>query len=951
MAQQTIQLPSNRNFGFSSGGFLGRNWIFSNNRPSIDDSLKNNSSDNRYLSSVAVRSDGQVRINLASSTSGSQNNADLSNAFEQNGGIDILYNGTTYSFELSGADTSEPYEWTPSNSSEVTTLYNALLSATDRGATLTIRDEALVVAKPDASAGTASVSINTIANGNEGTSVQLGATIIKRTGVYDVVRYAWTASSGTLSGANTATPTWTRPTVNADTNVTIRLTVTLEGDGTTAKDGTSVALAQVTRTARVLNVAPTLPAASAGTASVAIDSVSAGREGTRVTLGASVTKGTGVYDTVAYSWSVTGGTLTGANTSTPTWTRPQVSAATNYTITLTCTFSGNGGTARTGTSFTIRDTEVSSVTDTPPALPITSAGTASVSIDAVSNGKEGTAVDLSATVTKGTGVYDAVDYAWTVSHGTLTGAATATPRWTRSQVNANTQATIGLTVTLRGTGNTARTGTSVGLTRVTRQSTILDDPDVSLGNFNAVIGAVPAGVVGTEVELDIVNTPGNALYDELEYRWTVSAGTLDDRTLKAPTWTRPTTPQQCTINCRVTLQGTGTNAKSGTSAVFNATAVTAQVNPKAAATAPTATITAVPDGAEGTTRRLTATVEGGGYDDIAYKWEVSEGTLSDDTAQAPTWTRPQVSADTEVTIDLKVTVTGTGTNARADTSASVDAAQVTTNVLNVLPVASRGTTDFTITPVPSGEGTTEQQLGVTVTKGTGVYDSVSYLWTVGSGILDSRTRTDPTWTRPSVVLNTNINITLAITFSGDGTTARDETSFTVTKRVVSTVTPRAVVVTEIDLSDANFFDFGNSKTISYAVRPELVGDFVPSGQRRFLVNIGISATRFTLNMASSASGSDVRADLTNEFEKNGVIRFHISGTDYIIPMAGRDNSEPYRLNGPRTVLTALLAAFEGTGTMYFEFAGFKLAYSGLEFTKVNFRGNDYTKLVFNGQEY
>ena len=835
MAEQTIQLPSSAWIDVSAGNgwFLGEN-----NAVDIINDLKASDSDPREFGVLTFSSRGEIRLNIFEEIS-RNDGADLSSTFETSGGIDVTVSGTTYSFELAGADPTEEYRWTPSNSDDAIALHNAISSAT--AATLVIRDFPAV---PDASAGNASVSINTIANGNEGTSVQLGATLIKRNGVYDVVRYAWTVSAGTLTGANTATPTWTRPTVTADGDATIRLTVTLEGDGTTAKDGTSVALAQVTRQSTVLNVAPVLPAASAGTASVAIDSVSAGREGTRVTLGATVTKGTGVYDTVAYSWSVTGGTLTGANTSTPTWTRPQVSAATNYTISLTVTFSGGGTTARSGTSFTIRDTEVSSVTDTPPAL-----------------------------------------------------------------------------------------------------------PNASLGNFNALIGAVPSGIVGTERELTIVNILGNAVYDEIDYRWTVSAGSLDDRTLKAPTWTRPTTSQLCTINCRVTLRGTGTRALAGTSAVFNATAVATQVDPRPVATAPTATITAVPDGNEGTSRRLTSTIEGGGYDDIAYKWVVSEGTLNDDTAQAPTWTRPQVDAETEVTIDLKVTVTGTGTNARADTSASVDAAQVTTNVLNVLPVASRGTADLTITPVPSGEGTTEQQLGVTLTKGTGVYDSVSYLWTVGSGVLDSRTRDDPTWTRPNVVLNTNINVTLTITFSGDGTTARAGTSFTVTKRVVSTVTPRAVVVTEIDLGDANFFDFGNSKTISYGVRPELVGDFVPSGQRRFLVNIGISATRFTLNMAASASGSDVRADLTNEFEKNGIIRIDISGTDYIIPMAGRDTEEPYRLNGPRSVLTSLLAAFEGTGTMYFEFAGFNLAYSGLEFTKVNFGGNDYTKLVFNGQEY
>ena len=56
------------------------------------------------------------------------------------------------------------------------------------------------------------------------------------------------------------------------------------------------------------------------------------------------------------------------------------------------------------------------------------------------------------------GIYDAADYAWTVSGGTLTGAATATPVWTRPQVNADGDFTISLTVTARGTGGVAMNG-------------------------------------------------------------------------------------------------------------------------------------------------------------------------------------------------------------------------------------------------------------------------------------------------------------------------------------------------------------------------------------------------------------------------------------------------------------------------------------------------------------
>ena len=203
---------------------------------------------------------------------------------------------------------------------------------------------------PAAARGTASVSINAISAGNEGATVNLSASLTKGTGVYDNASYAWTADEGTLTGANTATPTWRRPTVTANTNVTLRLVVTLSGTGTTARSGTSVALAEVTRSALVRNV---LPAASRGTASVSINAIPAGNEGATVNLSASLTKGTGVYDNASYAWTADEGTLTGANTATPTWRRPTVTSNTNVTLRLVVTLSGTGTTARSGTSVSL----------------------------------------------------------------------------------------------------------------------------------------------------------------------------------------------------------------------------------------------------------------------------------------------------------------------------------------------------------------------------------------------------------------------------------------------------------------------------------------------------------------------------------------------------------------------------------------------------------------------
>ena len=112
--------------------------------------------------------------------------------------------------------------------------------------------------------------------------------------------------------------------------------------------------------------APVLPVAAAP--SITIDAVAAGREGTTVTLGATG-DGTTVFDTIEYAWTVSGGALDDATDAAPVWTRPQVSAATDYTIDLTITVRGTGTVARAGTSDTANAAQVTArVTDTPVAV-------------------------------------------------------------------------------------------------------------------------------------------------------------------------------------------------------------------------------------------------------------------------------------------------------------------------------------------------------------------------------------------------------------------------------------------------------------------------------------------------------------------------------------------------------------------------------------------------------
>ena len=97
----------------------------------------------------------------------------------------------------------------------------------------------------------------------------------------------------------------------------------------------------------------------------------------------------------------------------------------------------------------------------------------------------------------------------------------------------------------------------------------------------------------------------------------------------------------------------------------------------------------------------------------------------------------------------------------------------------------------TLNSVPSGdEGTT---VGLGATLSGGVYDDISYSWSVTDGTLSDDNITNPTWVRPDVTRDTNVQISLIIIVTGSGVKARENTSDTVTVSVMSTVTNIDVV--------------------------------------------------------------------------------------------------------------------------------------------------------------
>ena len=123
---------------FRAHGTSGHEWWHSSNRPLVDAALRG--AFNRYLASVQAHLDGHFVISFDESSSGQDSiNADLSAAFESSGSVSVDVSGESLTVALAGADLTEPYNWTPSNSAEVTALYNALATSTD-AADIIIRD-------------------------------------------------------------------------------------------------------------------------------------------------------------------------------------------------------------------------------------------------------------------------------------------------------------------------------------------------------------------------------------------------------------------------------------------------------------------------------------------------------------------------------------------------------------------------------------------------------------------------------------------------------------------------------------------------------------------------------------------------------------------------------------------------------------------------------------------
>ena len=125
--EQTFNIVADDFSNSTAGGVPSVGFVLSSSRrEAINASLTGGPS--RYFGAVIAVSNGQFRLWVADPQSEFPRDAgdDLSALFESSGSVEITIDGNTLLVALAGADTSEPYEWTPDNAAEVIAFHDAV---------------------------------------------------------------------------------------------------------------------------------------------------------------------------------------------------------------------------------------------------------------------------------------------------------------------------------------------------------------------------------------------------------------------------------------------------------------------------------------------------------------------------------------------------------------------------------------------------------------------------------------------------------------------------------------------------------------------------------------------------------------------------------------------------------------------------------------------------------
>ena len=453
------------------------------------------------------------------------------------------------------------------------------------------------------------------------------------------------------------------------------------------------------------------------------------------------------YDELTYAWTwkwhdegdSTYKTIPG-NTKNVQWTRPATAHRRQYDLRCISTATGNDGNYEAGStqSSTRFGDEYATYINPLPAVsapevvighfvPGEVVGGEPAEGSGIPNGIEESTIHLFSTVEFGS--YDEIQsIEWTVvdSNGQaqnqqLSDVSIENPIWTRPNVTADERYTINCFYTVVGTDTNYNApharedgpqGRAVGTGTV--NTTVLNRHDADVPSID--LNTIPNGNPNTQIKLDqmVIGRTNSGTYDRLTYLWEVNrfsdfrssgdiSDTLDDRTLRAPTWTRPdnATGSSVQYHLRATLAGYGEdiNANANTLEETDASTTTSVLSIPQAEAPDNSTIhiQAVPDGYVGDKVQLhavtpdssTITLQTNGFfDRLTFLWQYefenySITAISGNT-ETVNWTRVNspsgVNTRHRVKIRLRVTAHGDGHIARTGTTAHTGVFEVYTHV-------------------------------------------------------------------------------------------------------------------------------------------------------------------------------------------------------------------------------------------------------------------------------